>query len=298
MIQRGHGWSKISLCCHQLSPPTFAIPAALDSICSESNFSILGRNILAPPAPSWSCFAALPVTRGSTSSPQDFSRAGQWQSCPFGDLAQAVDCHYLGSPRFTWQPQQVPLVEGEHTITHQLSSELESIYRNQFPRSPQRQDIIPSLVEVKDRSTVKKNWGGRVSPNRGYPERGNPSWTQWGHSHPELSSKGRPADRSSEIPVSGGVQMEASPWPRKNTEGLQSVWELLKTCMKTPVGHAYAYRHIHFSEKRIHGCHQIYNKDLKTKQSEHICLKVILRSHSDVRNRSSQTQYLWFFSQD
>lgn len=67
-------------------------------------------------------------------------------------------------------------------------------------------------------------------------------------------------------------------------------------CLRNPedlyentCGHAYAYRHTRFSEKGIHGCHQIYNKDLTTKQSEHTCLKVILRSHSDIRKQKLST---------
>lgn len=67
-------------------------------------------------------------------------------------------------------------------------------------------------------------------------------------------------------------------------------------CLRTPedlyentCAHAYAYRHTRFSEKGIHGCHQIYNKDLTTKQSEHTCPKVILRSHSDGRKHKLST---------
>ena len=138
---------------------------------SESSFSILGRNILAPPAPSWSCFAVLPVTWGGTPSPPRLQQSRAVAILPLrwpGSGSRLPRPRVPGSPRFTWQPQQVPFVGAEHTTTHQLSPELESTYRNQFLRSPQRQDIIPSLVEVKDRSTVKK-LGGRVKPQEGVP---------------------------------------------------------------------------------------------------------------------------------
>lgn len=112
-----------------------------------------------------------------------------------------------------------------------------------------------------------------------------PSWTDWGTLAFRVIQQWNACYLNSEIPMSGGMQTEAEPWPRENREGLQDVYELPKNCMKKLVW-VYMCRQTQIFLKRGSTASIWFTKrTLKPKHDQHSSMQVIFRSHSELNKK-------------